>query len=72
MTHPTRRSPLAGDGWGTMTRFRQVTSPASGLLRSLILDSVLFGNRLKSDRLLALRDATDEHEGAVGGPVQRV
>ena len=36
-----------------MTRFRQVTSPASGLLRSLILDSVLFGNRLKSDRLLA-------------------
>ncbi|WP_040529239.1 hypothetical protein [Lamprocystis purpurea] len=35
-----------------MTRFRQVTSPASGLLRSLILDSVLFGNRLKSDRLL--------------------
>jgi len=49
---PPRRSPLAGDGWGTMTRFRQVTSPASGLLRSLILDSVLFGNRLKSDRLL--------------------
>ncbi len=35
-----------------MTRFRQVTSPASGLLRSLILDSVLFGNRLKSNRLL--------------------
>ena len=43
---------LRATGGGTMTRFRQVTSPASGLLRSLILDSVLFGNRLKPDRLL--------------------
>ncbi len=43
---------MRATGGGRMTRFRQVTSPASGLLRSLILDSVLFGNRLKSDRLL--------------------
>ena len=38
---------MRATGGGTMTRFRQVTSPASGLLRSVILDSVLFGNRLK-------------------------
>ena len=38
---------MRATGGGTMTRFRQVTSPASGLLRSLILDSVLFGNRRK-------------------------
>jgi len=51
-----------------MTRFRQVTSPASGLLRSLILDSVLFGNRLKPDRLLAhdaLTQAVDVGQDAV-------
>ena len=46
---------MRATGGGTMTRFRQVTSPASGLLRSLILDSVLFGNRLKPDRLLEAR-----------------
>ena len=43
---------MRATGGGTMTRFRQVTSPAGGLLRSLILDSDLFGNRRKSDRLL--------------------
>ncbi len=41
---------MQATGGGTMTRFRQVTSPASGLLRS-----VLLGNRLKSDRLLEVQ-----------------
>ena len=54
-----------------MTRFRQVTSPASGLLRSSILDRVLFGNRLTSDRLLGdCRIAPGGGRGTIGGALR--